>query len=155
MSQAKGAIALAVIGGIIAIVKIIVQNRATKELKLAEAKALEDLTREKAAAQERAARHAKEEADRANAAAEREAERAQKDKLISQLQQANAETLDLLKSELAAQQKTSDRSFELLDRNTRATESLAQTVAIQAQELRTISGQVAALSGGAGCRARP
>lgn len=145
-ASAKASVLLAVVGGIIAIVKIILQTQANRELQVAAAEKEARLAQLQREREERLARHQKE-------AEERAAERAQKDALISQLQKATDETLAVLRSELGVQQKTNDRAFELLDRNTRSTENLAQAVATQAAELRVLSGAVSKLEGGAGCKA--
>lgn len=146
-TSAKLTILLTAISGIFAIARIIIQARVNRELR--EASALKDaevakIQRER---EERLARHQRD-------AEERAAERAQKDLLIAQLQKATEDTLNVLRSELAVQQKTNDRAFELLDRNTRSVESIAQTVAAQAAEIRVLSGAVAEIKGGAACKAR-
>lgn len=146
MTGANGAIALAIVGGVIAIAKLWLQHRANLELKAAEAETREELAKEQAAAAERAARHARE-------AAEREAEREQKEKLIAELQGANKRTLDFLEGQLKAQQESSSKRYDIIERNTSANEKIATALAAQAQELRVMVERVSRIEGGAGCRA--
>ena len=151
--SAKGAIALAVAGGLIAILKMILQARAAREAREAAEKAAAEVARLRREAEERLARHTRDEEERENAAAERKAEREQKEKLIAQLQASTSETLAILRNELMVRDAASQRSFEYLDRNTRATERLAETAVASAAELRALGEKVAHLQGGAGCRA--
>jgi hypothetical protein len=143
----KGAILSAIVLGVLGIVKLVIQSRANKELQQLAAekeKRLAELQRER---EERLARHQRE-------AEERAADRAQKEQSMAQLQKATDDTLAILKSELAAQQKTNDRAFDLLDRNTRATEIVAQTLAAQQNVIAVIASEVTKISAGGGCRGR-
>lgn len=142
---AKVTIILAVIGIAGTVLRMLLQARTTRQLTAdnrAKEERLAELRREQ---DERQARHTRE-------AAEREAERQQKEKLIAQLQAQTNQTLAILERELKVQQDTSRQAFEMLDRNTRAVESLAQTVASQASDLRLLTQQIAEIKGGAGCR---
>ena len=68
------------------------------------------------------------------------------------LEASTAETLTILRNELTVRDAASARSFEYLDRNTRATEKLAEMALAQQGELKEIRANVAKLEGGAGCR---
>lgn len=147
MMNYKGAIALAVVGGLIAIAKMILQHRANMELKAAEAKAREELAKEQAQAAERSARHA-------SAAAERAQDREQTEKLIAELRSANEATLQFLKDQLKSQQEAGARRYDIIERNTATNEKLSTACAAQAQELRVLVDRVGRIEGGAGCRAQ-
>lgn len=129
------------------IFKLWLQMKAARELREETARKDQAIARMQAENTERIARHARE-------SDERKAEREQKEALISSLQKAQDETLSILKNEITANQQISAKSFEYLDRNTKATETLAQAVASQAADLRVLTTQIAELKGGAGCRAR-
>lgn len=152
ISSAKGAIALALVGGLLAILKLMVQARSARQAAADKILADAEVARLRRDAEERAARHARDAEERANDAEERKEEREQKEKLIAQLQAATAETLAILRNELTVRDAASARSFEYLDRNTRATEKLAEMALAQQAELKEIRGHVAELKGGAGCR---
>ena len=139
---------MTVIGGVLAILKMVISHRAMMELKKSEADARDKLASAQVASQERAARQARE-------ASEREAERDQKEKLFHELQTQTARVLQVLEAELKSQQITNARAFELLERNTLATQKLAEAATSQSNEMRIIAGIVAELKGGAGCRALP
>jgi len=159
MSSTKGAIVLAIIGIIGVAVKMLLQARVAREAAAAARQAAADklladaeVAKLRREAEERLARHAREAEERVEEAAERKAEREQKEKLIAQLQASTAETLAILRNELLVRDAASARSFEYLDRNTRATEKLAEMALSQAAEMKEIRGHVAELKGGAGCR---
>lgn len=152
MTQAKGAIALAAVAGLIAILKMILQARAAREASDDKIKSDSEVAKLRREAEERGARHEREAEDREQEAEERKAEREQKEKLIVQLQESTRETLAILRNELAVRDLQSARSFEYLDRNTRATEKLAETAVSHAAELRSIGEKIASIQGGAGCR---
>lgn len=146
-ATAKVSIIVTMIGSIVALVKLILQIRASREA----AKDARESAAQAASIQrdnaERMARHAKE-------SASAEAERKEKEEIMAQLRKQTDDTLAILKTELASQQTTNAKTFELLDRNTRATEKLAEAVAGAGDELRLLASQVAEIKGGAGCRAR-
>ncbi len=150
--SAKGAIALAAVGGLVAILKMILQARAAREAREAAVKAAAELAELRRESEERAARHAREAADRAEQAAERALEREQKEKVIAELQASNAGVLDFLKAQLKTQQEAGAKRYDIIERNTTANEKLATACADQARELRVLVDRVGRLEGGAGCR---
>ncbi len=155
----KGAIVLAVIAIVGTVAKMLLQARAAREAATAARQAAADkliadaeVAKLRREAEERIARHTREAEERAADAAERADDRAQREKLIAQLQASTAETLAILRNELIVRDAASARSFEYLDRNTRATEKLAEMALAQTAEIKEIRGHVAELKGGAGCR---
>ena len=153
MSTTKGALALALVGGLVAILKMMLQARQARQAAEDKLKNEAELAKLRRDADERAARHVREEAERVTAAAERKAEHEQKEKFIAQLQEATKKTLDVLQSQIGAQEATNARAFEMLDRNTQAIGQLAESVASLAQDSRTMTIKVAEIASGAGCRA--
>ena len=153
MPSTKGAIALAIVGGLIAIIKMMLQSRAVREAAADKLLADAEVARLRREAEERSARHARDAQERAEEANARMAERDQKEKLIAQLQASTEATLSILRNELKVRDEASERSFEYLDRNTRATERLAETAVTSAMEMRAISEKISAIQSGSGCRA--
>ncbi len=153
MPSAKGAIALAIVGGFLTILKLIVQARAARQASADKLLADAEVARLRREAEERAQRHLREAEERAAEAAERKAEREQRDKLLAELQAANADTLSFMKEQLKAQQESGAQRYAIIERNTAANEKLATACATQAQELRVMVDRVARIEGGAGCRA--
>ncbi|MDD5302040.1 MAG: hypothetical protein PHS14_02940 [Elusimicrobia bacterium] len=151
--SAKGAIALAIAGGLIAILKLVVQARSARQAAADKLLADAEVARLRREAEERLARHTREAEERAEEATERKAEREQRDKLLAELQAANAATLDFMKSQLQAQQVAGAQRYAIIERNTAANEKLAAACATQASELRVMVDRVGRLEGGAGCRA--
>lgn len=151
----KGTLAVAVITGLIAVLKMIVQARAAREAREAAAKAASEVANLRREAEERLARHQREAEERQAEAIERKAEREQRDKLLAELQAANKDTLDFMKAQLEAQQAAGANRYSIIERNTAVTEKLATACATQAAELRVMVDRVARLEGGAGCKARP
>jgi len=152
--QAKGALLLAVVGGILTIIKLIIQARAAREAAADKLIADAEVARLRRDADERAMRHAREAEERAQDAEERKADREQKEKLISEGQAANTRTLDFLEAQLRSQQEAGAKRYEIIERNTAANETMATSLMLQAQELRVMVDRVAKIEGGAGCRAR-
>jgi len=152
--QAKGALLLAVVGGILTIIKLIIQARAAREAAADKLIADAEVARLRRDADERAMRHAREAEERAQDAEERKADREQKEKLISEGQAANTRTLDFLEAQLRSQQEAGAKRYEIIERNTAANETMATSLMLQAQELRVLVDRVAKIEGGAGCRAR-
>ena len=152
--QAKGALLLAVVGGILTIIKLIIQARAAREAAADKLIADAEVARLRRDAEERAMRHAREAEERAQDAEERKADREQKEKLISEGQAANTRTLDFLEAQLRSQQEAGAKRYEIIERNTAANETMATSLMLQAQELRVMVDRVAKIEGGAGCRAR-
>jgi len=152
--QAKGALLLAVVGGILTIIKLIIQARAAREAAADKLIADAEVARLRRDADERAMRHEREAEERAQDAEERKADREQKEKLISEGQAANTRTLDFLEAQLRSQQEAGAKRYEIIERNTAANETMATSLMLQAQELRVMVDRVAKIEGGAGCRAR-
>jgi molecular chaperone GrpE (heat shock protein) len=136
----KGAIALALISGVLAIAKLVFQTRALAAAKEADAVNQEKLAKLRADADERAARHARE-------AAERQTERDLNQKMFTAMQSQMAETLAILRTELRVTQETTSRAFDLLQKNTDATQELARG-------LTATNAKLDGIMNGAGCRVR-
>lgn len=150
--SAKGAVAIAIVGGLIAILKIIVQARVVRQAAADKLLADAEVARLRREAEERLARHQREAEERAEEAAERKAEREQRDKLLAELQSSNAATLDFMKSQLKAQQEAGAQRYAIIERNTANTATLAAACATMGQELRVMVDRIAKIEGGAGCR---
>jgi len=132
---------------------MIFQSRQAREAREMAHQSAEEVARLRREAEERLSRHQKEAEERIEEAAERKAEREQKEKLLSELQSSNKETLDFMKAQLKAQQESGANRYSLIERNTAITEKLAVACAAQASELRVLVDRLARLEGGAGCRA--
>ena len=146
MNSNKWAIGIAIVGGVIAIVKMVIQNRQMLAVKTMEKDAQAQLADSQRQNQERAARHAAE-------AAEREVNHALREAEMARLQESNKRTLDMLEGQIKAHQEASEKRYAIIERNTAAVEKTASALATQAQELRVLVDRVGRLEGGAGCRA--
>lgn len=89
---------------------------------------------------ERAARHERE-------AEERKAERDQYAEMVAMLRKQGEETLAVLRNELDQQHASSAHNFEVLERNTKNTEVLAQAVSLQTAQLASMQNELSTLRG--------
>ena len=89
---------------------------------------------------ERALRHQ-------NEAEERKADRERQDAMVTMLQKHSEETLNVLRQELEEQRKTNAHAFEVLERNTKTTEIIAQAVNLQTAQLSGMRDEISTLRG--------
>ncbi len=149
----KGAIVLAAIGGLLTILKIVIQARAARQATADKVLADAEVARLRKEAEERSARHLREAEEREEEREERKAEREQKEKLFQELQTSNEKTLQFMRDQLKAQQESGAKRYEIIERGNANIATLAAACAVQGQELRVMVDRIAKLEGGAGCRA--
>jgi outer membrane PBP1 activator LpoA protein len=136
----KGSLLLGALTLFGTVVRMMLQAKQSREMAAAKLLADAELAKLRQESEERAARHAKD-------AAERAAERDQKEKLFQALQDQSARTLAILETELKVTQETTNRAFDLLQKNTETTAELARGLALT-------NAKIDGLANGAGCRAR-
>jgi len=82
-----------------------------------------------------------------NEAEERKADRDRQDAMVAMLQKHSEETLNVLRQEIEEQRKINGHAFEILERNTKSTEIIAQAVNLQTAQLAGMRDEISTLRG--------